>query len=362
MALSLRYANGAGTQGTGDGLSEANAWSLDDVVTNWAAGLHIKYKGAGALTTTSTVFPVGPTASSPSIIEGYITTPGDLTTLGDVMSGASRLFDGGGLLDVTGWPSLQVGPDASIFARLTLSDYTILMGLRILSGSTTTGTILSVENSNVITTCTIEDVASSSPSGISNNADQATVDNCDFISNGSTAQGFLIGRGSATNCIFKGWDIGAQTSGLGDSVSGCVFWSCETGVSTLGRANYVNNNSFYDCTISILGPSVNTYHTNALRNISWGDNDAASYWYRDNTSPGGRWLDSNAVGNFQNEDDNPGDWVEYNRIAITADPFIDAANGDFGLNSDAAGGALCVGLGAIRPLTASSSSIIVIED
>jgi len=54
---------------------------------------------------------------------------------------------------------------------------------------------------------------------------------------------------------------------------------------------------------------------------------------------------NNAVGNV-GADVNVGNGPDINKIALTADPFTNAAGGDFTLNNTSGGGALCRAAGA----------------
>ena len=80
-------------------------------------------------------------------------------------------------------------------------------------------------------------------------------------------------------------------------------------------------------------------------NLIWGDGGAEGIHCNDSATTVGPIIINNAIGNMGGASENVASFAasvaEYGTIDLTADPFVDGANGDFRLNGTAGGGAAC---------------------
>tara|TARA_R110002096_G_scaffold134022_3_gene285100 strand:+ start:1385 stop:2596 length:1212 start_codon:yes stop_codon:yes gene_type:complete len=146
-------------------------------------------------------------------------------------------------------------------------------------------------------------------------------DFCYFHSNqrdvGNTSSGNTTNL-TFVNCIFDGTNSGGWAIALGRAnytqTIGCVFYNYSSGAwyFSFGTPYYIRNCLFVNC-----GTAIGAYGSLSNR----GSSDF-SYFYNN----------TNNYSVYATNQDND--------VELTADPFTDAANGDFSLNSDAGGGSV----------------------
>ena len=180
------------------------------------------------------------------------------------------------------------------------------------------------------------------------------VTNCEFIGKSGTLSLCAVkqynnsgwyGTWNIINCTFRNFINGVQAEkGSGITVSNCLFYDCQNGAnfySTTARGghcvtgcvfhNLSGDGVKFDSGYSIKASSVNN---SVFSNISGNAISASSAWGQTDSA----YFNHNAFysitgSNYSNLN------AGVNDITLTADPFADAANGDFNLNADAGGGA-----------------------
>jgi len=223
MAMTTRYVSPTGA-GLHDGSSEANAWSVNEMMANAVAGDHCYYKGSYSKNTHGAInSPTNAGSSSQFIIwEGYNTVPGD---------GFQGFKENGGLV-TTNFPTVNLqnsqinmgagdnywefrslyitGTGSASYELLDLSgnNYTILRWLRIeATGSNARG--VGIYNSSAIIECEI--------SAENSGAVYLTYDDSIIINSRVTAPnaiGIYISRNSfAVNCIVENCNYGIVCAG-----------------------------------------------------------------------------------------------------------------------------------------------------
>jgi hypothetical protein len=169
---------------------------------------------------------------------------------------------------------------------------------------------------------------------------------------GSNGNGFA--GGAALRCTAINCNIGfgggmqaifclADTCIVGFSGGGCFIGSIAKGCTTRGfeasNSRMTNCVAYscadgYDWTAQLGGPATST------NCISYGN---SGFGFRSSANVGGHFLFNCASGG--NTSGNFSSCTEEGSITLTADPFTNAAGGDFSLNSAAGGGALLKGAG-----------------
>lgn len=113
-------------------------------------------------------------------------------------------------------------------------------------------------------------------------------------------------------------------------IAGCIVYDCSDGIDLSGAADGRRPVTIVD----------NVIYTCSGYGINYNAGDA-----------GHVLIGNNAIGNCTSGRVSLNGAIELDGITLTADPFTDAANGDFSLNNAAGGGALCRGAGLV-PLAA----------
>ena len=146
----------------------------------------------------------------------------------------------------------------------------------------------------------------------------------------------------AINCISESCTNGFETSTLSGTFVKCVATGCVTGflmANSSGYASLAWGCTAYNCTDGFIWPSYDM--GTCIECIAVG---CAGYGYNTHTTLIGAVVYrctgyNNTLGTFRSN------FTPREPITITADPFIDAAGGDFRLNNDPNGGALLKGAG-----------------
>jgi len=160
------------------------------------------------------------------------------------------------------------------------------------------------------------------------------------------ATGGWYGTWNIINCTFRNFINGVQAEkGSGFTVSDCLFYDSQNGVnfySTTARGghcvtgcvfhNLSGDGVKFDSGHSIKASSVNN---SVFSNTTGNAISASSVWGQSDSA----YFNHNAFYNI-NGSNYSNLTAGANDIALTADPFVDAANGDFNLNADAGGGDL----------------------
>lgn len=240
MPITEKYVTPSGA-GTNDGLSEANAFSWAQFVTDFnlqsAGGVRYNIK-QGTYSGLSTAVLTGDgTATNPLIIRGYKTTIGDATV--------GRLSTG--LLDTSNMPHLQFASTA--FINGAGATFTILESVRVSASNANRS--VSLGASSVFFNCKIDMTAGNSGVAIEG-SEPTSVLQCD-LSNASTTGAPICG---VVGPIIGNFITGATTAGAGISYGGGVYpiignviVGCGIGIDkTLASGRvYVCNNTISGC-------------------------------------------------------------------------------------------------------------------
>lgn len=333
MAFSEKYVTVTGG-GLHDGSSEANAWTLAEAVSNYAAGDRINVKAGTYSDSSMVTFATPGTASSPVAWRGYKTTIGDLDTHPTTqrVSGTdcplfTNSVSSGGAYSARSYQSFEqihftsavVGVVLDLgFAQNAIS----LIGCRVESTTTSTGYVRAV---------------------FGNKLTYAYFSDCYFSKN-STADTCVWAYVSSTlwnlqRCTIVGGATGFKLDSNGRScaLESCVFSGQGTASCLSNGHTKISNSSFYNCSGNFIEKSsgdnelvvLNCVFSEcggyAISNSSGLDNH--QQWISDNT-----YHDfSFGSGRLNNI---PHDF--YAKVD-TASPFVDAANGDFTLVSSSNG-------------------------
>jgi hypothetical protein len=323
MAFTEKYVtvNGGGLH---DGSSEANAWTLDEAYANQAAGQRWNVKaGTYTLTQVYTTWTNG-TQSAPFSVRGYKTTAGDLDN-----RPTSQLVDG------TDIPLIQNSNSSYYF--YPTCDFSIWENISFKSTTSRPAIYTYFQNGSLrrcrFNTTTSTNVVANrypykkfvecyftNPSATSSiiNLDAVTFVGCVFDQiygvSASESSGFL-------NCIFKNISNNAIEMGawgekdiIGNTfynVTGDAIYVASSTMPLLG-ASLVANNVFH----TITGDAIKAFSTTNLQLIAQNN------------------LFYNVTGsNFAND----GFGMSRDEFTDLADPFTDAAGGDFSLVSGSNG-------------------------
>ena len=258
-------------------------------------------------------------------VEGYGTTPGDEGTMPVISAGSLTSFT-----MATMTASFNVRPPMLRNIELNGNSQSSVVGLNA-SGSYTFGI-----SKSIFRNCT---------TGVSGAKDQTSVFDCAAISCGVGFSNIYQAIGSiARSCTsygFSGIKNAAFCVASGNGNSG--FYSLTTiGSSFLNCVSHGNTNYGFEVSYDI-GIMANCLATsNSLYGYSIGANNAGmpmtnnANW--NNTSGGYRFTAA----------------YEFGRIDLSADPYTNAASGDFTLNNNAGGGALLRSAGFPGSITGGS--------
>lgn len=152
-------------------------------------------------------------------------------------------------------------------------------------------------------------------------------------------------HGMAIDAVAFSWSHGNGGSGFGTGVGGTNYFGCvssgngSNGFQQLRNARVINCTAYNNTGDGADGDDADTTYVNCIfyGNGGYGIDDngmigvkAVNCAFRNNTSGANRSIVSN---------------LNFNPITLTADPFVNAAAGNFALNAAAGGGALLRALG-----------------
>ena len=333
MAITERYCNPDLATGLNDGTSEANAWqSLSTAASSYAAGHRVNIKRTSSRDASGNLtFATSATDLAPVHIRGYTSTIGD----GGMYQTSGRLIFSGNSLLIEG-----IDAEASLSSSVVLN----------LSGNGSLGYRCRARNT----------YASTNNTALS--ASDSSFMFCDAIvdSSDSLSRAFDLNRSSAYGCRGKvnggiGFDV--YCAYRANSVRNCYAFGNGTAGS---RGMYITdlNNSAgafisdnyifgvgdgigFDATRTIAGSAPDSVIRNAIYSVTNG-----IYNNQTGVIEASVHLTQNAIGSAATARYSGfGDLPLPGDITLTADPFVDAANGDFTLNNVSGGGALLRAVG-----------------
>lgn len=309
--------------GGGSG-TPASPYTRDEANGVAAAGDTIWVKADGDYANTHAVasFTNSGTGTAPIYVIAYTTTPGDGGTAS--YSGSINWGPGGGVV-------VWSGIDFSV---------------------NTTTTCLSPAQDNSFFHCKIRNTGSGQP---------FNTNNLNFV--GCYIEGGEGARGGGIN--LHATRVKLNGNGTGTYVFEALFGCSLTQVLLVGDGASIGiriaSQAFEYCPVKIAGCTVYDCSdgidlsgaADGNRPITIVDNviyTCSGYGINYNTGDDGHVLiANNAIGDCTSGRVNLNGAIELGGITLTADPFVDAANGNFALNSTAGGGALCKGVGLIPP-------------
>jgi len=323
VAFNEKYVTVTGG-GLHDGSSEANAWTLAEAVSNYAAGDRLNVK-AGTYSDSSTVtFATAGTAASPVSWRGYKTAIGDLDThpttqrvsgtdcplfTNSVSSGAAYSARSYQSFEQIHFTSATVG---TVFDLGYQQNNIKVIGCRVESTTTSTGYVRAVfgNGTNYIffSDCYFSKNSTADTCVWAYGGSQWRLNRCTIVGASVGFQNTYIGfNGSLNSCVFSGQGATSCLTVGHLFLSNCSFHDCsgdfieKTSTSSL----YVSNCVFSDCG----GYAINNSGGNIVNTTIATDNT-----YHDSSFTSGRL--NNIPDDFYAKVD-------------TASPFVDAANGDF---------------------------------
>jgi hypothetical protein len=337
MAYSERYVSVTGA-GLGNGLSEANAWTLAQAVADSTNGTRRNVISGTYTSTGDIAFPAGAN-EAPIVWRGYTSTIGDLDDQG-------RNADG--TLNTTNFPVF----DGTASYNFTAGDYSFFQNLVIQSAENAT-TLVSSDPS-ICYRCELINShasgASVSTYGNGGASYTAGLNECDLHINSSNSSAEIASLDGPRSSVYgcRIWSDNASPPGgqvavnvvfNGACVSNVIFNVGAAFQSTVG--NLFAYNSCFDVASNFLYQNDADGSTVCINNIIY---TVGTYAF-DGSNGGMLTMISNAIGDATSGRIDTGalgtTLEEINPITLTADPFVDSANEDFRLNATAGGGDLC---------------------
>ena len=274
------------------------------------------------------------------------------TAIGD-LDGLARQNNGTGALNITNFPHIDYSTG---YLHLDQSNLR-LESLNLTSEVNTNfaGVIdISAADQQIIGCSVVSDRngAGGNERAIYAGGESVLVYDCDLESQSSNSGNNVIRAASNKLSLVHTRITGDQGEGLLASFSTlavihCVFHDINDDAirlgSTVPEATIIGN-TFYniggDCIESLAAV---TSHTLISGNVAW----ICDRFYNQLTATEPALLIDNAAGSFgTGRLANVSDWDELRAITLTTNPFVDPANGDFQLNAEEGGGALCLDVGA----------------
>ena len=333
MAITERYCNPDLATGLNDGTSEANAWqSLSTAASSYAAGQRVNIKRTSSRDASGDVtFATSATALAPVHIRGYTSTIGD----GGMYQTNGKLTFSGDVMLVEGIDTERSSPyTASFFVS---GNGGIAYRCRAKNTSATSVCRAMQLSDAGAMYCDIINVSSDSQSSaleivrgfaygcrVNSNSGRG-IDVEHGYRMGDLQKCYIFGNGSAgsSGIYVTGID---NNSGLGYtdnyiySVADGIYFN-DLDAFPIGAHSFVGRNTIYSVTNGIFNNDTGVVESTTL-------------------------LIKNAIGSAATARYSGfGDLPLPGDITLTADPFVDAANGDFTLNNVSGGGALLRAVG-----------------
>lgn len=330
MAWTERYVVSGGA-GANDGTSEANAWDLPTMLSNYASGQRVNIKaGTYSSSTTDRTWSTAGTTTAPVWFRGYKSTIGDM----DDHPTSNRV-------DATDIP-LFTSTTGRYFINAA---YLKFSNISFTSAYTGAGTVLSRGGESNWYRCKFETTSTAGAAKAWDCAtqDQHYISECYFNRPNTNSPVIAIGASHVHiySSVIRGGDEGIDVSGSKvvsfinnifiDQNSECIWNDAAPYMTICGNIFYNPGTDAIEYTASQNTVSVvrNIFHTvggYALNNSSGTD---SSHYY----------IDGNVYYNINSGQLNGiSESFQLNAIALSVDPFVDAANDDFNLNSTVNGG------------------------
>ncbi len=331
MAFAEKYVTVTGG-GLHDGSSEANAWTLSEAVSNYAAGDRMNVK-AGTYSDSSTVtFATAGTNSSPVAWRGYKTTIGDLDThpttqrvsgvdcplfTNSVSSGAAYSMRSYMSVEQIHFSSAVVGTvlDLGYFTNAIQ-----VIGCRVESTTTNTGYVRAVLGNRslsvMLTDCYFSKNSTSDTCVWAYGTSVFFLNRCTIVGGANGFQHDRAGYSSSINfCVFSGQGSLSVKVNSSLHASNCSFYNCAGSFieQSIDNELYVKSCVFSECG----GYAISNSTGSNLHRFVMTDN-----LYHDSSFGSGR------LNNIAND---------YYAKVDTSSPYVNAAAGDFTIASTSNG-------------------------
>ena len=326
MAMTEKYANFDLATGSNNGTSEANAWQTWGAIT-FAAGERVNFKKTASRFALGTVtMSTSGTAGNPVELRGYESTIGD-----------------GGKFQVTG--NMTVSAHNSIVVDFDAVSTTIA-AVFIVNGKSSLARCLADQQNTTNSAGQAVSLAdgsavfcwmkSASTRTVDSNGstvalNRANLIGCKVIGSGSAAAvhaNYAFRNNNISGCVIDangdyGIYAASLASGVTSSIDNCLIYDASDGIY-MAEGLDVGDNATLNITNNVIW--------SALYGINNADavGDLAQTWVIGNAMGD---LTSGRLAGFSNVE-------EIDPITLTADPFVNAADGDFNINNTAGGGAV----------------------
>lgn len=339
MALTEKYVSTTGG-GAHDGSSEANAFSLAEMITDINAGgkagnrYNVKADATYSRTTSTDSFTAGGTSTAPVIIRGY------LTAIGDGYLG--RTGDNGPLI-TTNMPVLSY--TTGVFALNAA--FIIVESIRFTSARNAPAVNLNAADI-VLRSCNSVNSASGTASTaitLASGAVRGAVIDCDAIvvNGGNAGDAAIVLGGSGGRiiaCRVSSTSNGIESSaGTAALISGNTIFECAIGIAITSTTAYavIHGNTISDCSGDAIDIVTGTTVTHLISNNIFTDN--GGYAIDFNNAAVASVLSNNRYRDNTSGNINLGtDWVTAtNWGAVTTDTggpetdYVDAASDNYNL-------------------------------
>lgn len=322
--MATYYVDGAvgSDSNAGTSAGAGNAWAtLGKFQTSGAAGDTCYVKASATYTLTGTFTPPagGLPNGTPTRVIGYTATPGD---------GGRPLVDTASALS----PMVAIGGNCWV------------INFELDGTDTAVGGVLMGNRNAQVQNCLVRRCTTY---GISGAAGGNSILGCEVTDLKAGATAGIVGSQIVGCWVHDSPGIGidgASSSDIGSFISRCIVSGMGSDgymIGSLGHCMLMNSVSYGNAGNGVYNP--NTYEAGSVINcIIYGNNGYGIRWGY--TIPATGNIDFNAIGGNTsgprlNVTAGPND------VALTADPFTNAAAGDFSLNSTAGGGAACKAVG-----------------
>ena len=328
MAITERYCNPDLTTGLNDGTSEANAWqSLSTAASSYAAGQRVNIKRTSSRDASGDVtFATDATALAPVHIRGYTSTIGDggmYQTSGNLnFSGDAMLVEGIDTERATSFGQpFVMSSDGGIAYRCRSKNTSAATACRAMQLFDAGAVHCDIINVSSDSNSSALDLVRGFAYGCRANCNSGRgIDVEHGYRSGDLQKCYIFGNGSAGS---SGIYVTGMNNNAGLGYTDNYIYGVADGI-------YFNNlDSFPIGAVSFVGRNTIYSVTNGIFNNDTGVVESTTH------------LIQNAIGSAATARYSGfGDLPLPSDITLTADPFVDAANGDFTLNNVSGGGAL----------------------
>lgn len=358
MAWTERFVDAAAVGG-GTGTSAGDPWTLDEALSNSAAGMRVNFKAGSYVKNTLFTGFLGGTAASPVWWRGYKTTIGDLD---DIFT--EQKVDGSDLplVTVTGQYINEKSGNFNLSSMSFVGQSTGRPAIYL------SGTHCRIWNCKFV-----YDLTSGGTVGCIRTESDQSFTNCLFQNKTGSSQSVVttIGFSNAFNyCKFTGANCHAFSGSIYGGFTNCIFDDLGYGLSLTGRHGSVTNCTFNNITsdaITISAGAESAITFNYFANVT-GNAITSS------ASLSTALIQGNIFQNVGSQLNNIFENLQVSQDTDASDKFIDSASGDFTLDASSngysneisirgAGANTYRDIGAIQHAEPSGGgNVIVIED